>query len=131
MQDQAWDPHDPRRAAQAASARRRQAWRTYAVFGALLLASIVTAPLVGADGATHAGAYDFAYLRCIPNLVVMAPADENECRQMLFTATQCSGPAAVRYPRGSGPGVEIRKDLTRLPIGKAEPDAAQKADAAH
>ena len=76
--------------------------------------------LVGADGATHAGAYDFAYLRCIPNLVVMAPADENECRQMLFTATQCSGPAAVRYPRGSGPGVEIRKDLTRLPIGKAE-----------
>jgi 1-deoxy-D-xylulose-5-phosphate synthase len=78
------------------------------------------AGLVGADGATHAGAYDFAYLRCVPNMVVMAPSDENECRQMLFTASQCNGPAAVRYPRGAGPGVEARKDLTSLPLGKAE-----------
>ena len=76
--------------------------------------------LVGADGATHAGAYDFAYLRCIPNMVVMAPSDEDECRQMLFTATQCKGPSAVRYPRGAGPGVEVRKDLTALPLGKAK-----------
>ncbi|MGE0800910.1 MAG: 1-deoxy-D-xylulose-5-phosphate synthase [Lautropia sp.] len=76
--------------------------------------------LVGADGATHAGAYDFAYLRCIPNLTVMAPADENECRQMLVTATQCKGPAAVRYPRGSGPGVAIVKELAGVPFGKGE-----------
>jgi len=76
--------------------------------------------LVGADGATHAGAYDYAYLRCVPNLIVMAPSDEDECRQMLFTATQCSSPAAVRYPRGTGPGVEVRKDLVALPLGKAE-----------
>ena len=76
--------------------------------------------LVGADGATHAGAYDYAYLRCIPNMVVMAPSNEDECRQMLFTATQCNAPAAVRYPRGTGPGVEVRKDLAALPLGKAE-----------
>ena len=76
--------------------------------------------LVGADGATHAGVYDFAYLRCVPNMIVMAPADEDECRQMLFTATQCNHPAAVRYPRGTGSGVEVRKDLTSLPIGKGE-----------
>jgi 1-deoxy-D-xylulose-5-phosphate synthase len=76
--------------------------------------------LVGADGATHAGIYDFAYLRCVPNMVVMAPSDEDECRQMLFTASQCNSPAAVRYPRGAGPGVAVRKDLSRLPIGKAE-----------
>ena len=76
--------------------------------------------LVGADGATHAGVYDFAYLRCVPNMVVMAPSDEDECRQMLFTASQCKGPAAVRYPRGSGTGVEVRKDLSSLPLGKAE-----------
>jgi 1-deoxy-D-xylulose-5-phosphate synthase len=76
--------------------------------------------LVGADGATHAGVYDFAFLRCVPNMVVMAPSDEDECRQMLFTATQCGAPAAVRYPRGAGPGVEVRKDLTNLPLGKAE-----------
>jgi 1-deoxy-D-xylulose-5-phosphate synthase len=78
------------------------------------------AGLVGADGATHAGAYDLAFLRCVPNMVVMAPSDEDECRQMLFTACQCGAPAAVRYPRGAGPGVEVRKDLTSLPIGKAE-----------
>jgi 1-deoxy-D-xylulose-5-phosphate synthase len=78
------------------------------------------AGLVGADGATHAGAFDYAYLRCIPNLVVLAPSDENECRQMLYTAFRHPGPAAVRYPRGAGTGVEVRKDLTELPFGKAE-----------
>jgi len=76
--------------------------------------------LVGADGATHAGAYDLAFLRCIPNLVVMAPADENECRQMLTTAAGIDGPAAVRYPRGAGPGVAVVRSLETLPVGKAE-----------
>lgn len=65
--------------------------------------AIDRAGLVGADGATHAGAYDFAFLRCIPNMTVMAPSDENECRQMLYTALQQSNPTAVRYPRGAGP----------------------------
>jgi 1-deoxy-D-xylulose-5-phosphate synthase len=78
------------------------------------------AGLVGADGATHAGAYDHAYLRCIPNLVVLAPSDENECRQMLYTAFRHDGPSAVRYPRGAGVGVKVQKDLTELPFGKAE-----------
>jgi 1-deoxy-D-xylulose-5-phosphate synthase len=78
------------------------------------------AGLVGADGATHAGAYDYAYLRCIPNMVVLAPSDENECRQMLYTAFRHDGPSAVRYPRGSGVGVAVLKDLTELPFGKAE-----------
>jgi len=78
------------------------------------------AGVVGADGATHAGAYDYAYLRCVPNLVVMAPSDENECRQMLYTAFRHDGPAAVRYPRGAGIGVPVSKDLTALPIGRAE-----------
>jgi 1-deoxy-D-xylulose-5-phosphate synthase len=76
--------------------------------------------LVGADGATHHGAFDLSYLRCIPNLVVMAPADENECRAMLTTAVRHDGPAAVRYPRGSGMGVTIERDLVSLPIGKGE-----------
>jgi len=78
------------------------------------------AGLVGADGATHAGNYDLAYLRCIPNMVVMAPSDENECRQMLTTAYQYNGPAAVRYPRGAGIGATIAQELTTLPIGKGE-----------
>lgn len=78
------------------------------------------AGLVGADGATHAGNYDLAYLRCIPNMVVMAPADENECRQMLTTAYQYPGPAAVRYPRGAGIGAPIQTPLETLPIGRAE-----------
>ena len=78
------------------------------------------AGLVGADGATHAGNYDLAYLRCIPNMVVMAPSDENECRQMLTTAYQYPGPAAVRYPRGAGIGATIAQELTTLPIGKGE-----------
>ncbi|KRB88553.1 1-deoxy-D-xylulose-5-phosphate synthase [Noviherbaspirillum sp. Root189] len=78
------------------------------------------AGLVGADGATHAGNYDIAYLRCIPNMVVMAASDENECRQMLSTAYEYKGPAAVRYPRGSGIGAAIDKSLATLPLGKGE-----------
>jgi 1-deoxy-D-xylulose-5-phosphate synthase len=76
--------------------------------------------LVGGDGATHQGAFDLSYLRCIPNMVVMAPADENECRQMLYTATTLDGPAAVRYPRGQGPGVAQAREMTALAVGQAE-----------
>ncbi|MEQ1525331.1 MAG: 1-deoxy-D-xylulose-5-phosphate synthase [Gallionella sp.] len=76
--------------------------------------------LVGADGATHAGSFDLTYLRCVPNMTVMTPADENECRQMLFTAIQLNTPSAVRYPRGTGPGVVIEKTMHVLPIGKGE-----------
>jgi 1-deoxy-D-xylulose-5-phosphate synthase len=82
--------------------------------------AIDRAGLVGADGATHAGVFDLSFLRCIPNMLVMAPADENECRQMLTTAWQYDGPAAVRYPRGTGPGVPPAKTLETLPIGRAE-----------
>jgi 1-deoxy-D-xylulose-5-phosphate synthase len=74
--------------------------------------------LVGADGPTHHGAFDLSYLRCIPNMVVMAPSDENECRQMLTTGVKLNQPSAIRYPRGAGPGVAIDKALTTLPIGK-------------
>jgi 1-deoxy-D-xylulose-5-phosphate synthase len=76
--------------------------------------------LVGADGATHAGSFDLSYLRSIPNMTVMAPADENECRQMLSTAFHLDTPSAVRYPRGVGPGVEVQKSLHTLPVGKGE-----------
>ncbi|HEX4619258.1 MAG TPA: 1-deoxy-D-xylulose-5-phosphate synthase [Steroidobacteraceae bacterium] len=79
------------------------------------------AGLVGSDGATHQGSYDLSYLRCIPNTVVMAPADENECRQMLYTASTLGGPAIVRYPRGTGPGAAVDTELTALPVGKAQP----------
>jgi len=85
-----------------------------------VLFGIDRAGLVGADGPTHAGSFDLSYLRCLPNMVVMAPSDENECRQMLYTGFQIDGPVAVRYPRGSGPGVPIHKDLTALAIGKGE-----------
>jgi 1-deoxy-D-xylulose-5-phosphate synthase len=78
------------------------------------------AGLVGADGATHAGNYDLAYLRCIPNMVVMAASDENECRRMLTTGFHYPGPAAVRYPRGAGIGAAIEKALTSIEIGKGE-----------
>ena len=78
------------------------------------------AGLVGADGATHAGAYDIAFLRCIPNLSLLTPADENECRQALTTAFAQEGPSVVRYPRGSGAGVPLEKALTALPFGKGE-----------
>ncbi len=76
--------------------------------------------VVGPDGATHAGNLDLSYLRCVPNMVIMAPADENECRQMLSTGFGFKGPAAVRYPRGTGPGVQVSKTLDVLPIGKAQ-----------
>jgi 1-deoxy-D-xylulose-5-phosphate synthase len=78
------------------------------------------AGLVGGDGATHQGSFDLSFLRCIPNMVVMAPADENECRQMLYTAVQSGAPAAVRYPRGQGTGVQIEREMQALPIGKAQ-----------
>jgi 1-deoxy-D-xylulose-5-phosphate synthase len=78
------------------------------------------AGLVGSDGATHQGSYDLSYLRCIPNMVVMAPPDENECRQMLYTATTLSSPSAVRYPRGTGPGAAIIAEMTALPVGRAQ-----------
>jgi 1-deoxy-D-xylulose-5-phosphate synthase len=78
------------------------------------------AGLVGEDGPTHAGAYDYAFMRTVPNMVIMAPKDENECRQMLHTAYLYPGPAAVRYPRGNGLGVEIQQHMTELEIGRAE-----------
>ena len=76
--------------------------------------------LVGADGPTHHGAFDLSYLRCIPNMTVMAPADENECRQMLYTAFTLDTPTAVRYPRGTGVGVEVRREMRALPVGRGE-----------
>ena len=82
--------------------------------------AIDRAGVVGADGATHHGAFDLSYLQCIPNLVIMAPVDENECRQMLYTAHCHDGPSAVRYPRGSGMGVTPQAKMTAYPIGKAE-----------
>ncbi len=85
-----------------------------------VLFAIDRAGVVGPDGPTHAGSFDLTYLRCIPNMVVMAPADENECRQMLYTGFLLEQPAAVRYPRGNGPGAAIEPRMTALPIGKAE-----------
>ncbi|MFZ1851660.1 MAG: 1-deoxy-D-xylulose-5-phosphate synthase [Nitrosomonas sp.] len=82
--------------------------------------AIDRAGLVGADGPTHAGSFDLTYLRCIPNMTVMAPADENECRQMLYTAFMIDSPTAVRYPRGSGSGVPIQKEMQMLPVGRGE-----------
>src|SRR5204862_737035 len=76
--------------------------------------------VVGGDGATHNGSFDYTYLRCVPNFVIMAPADENECRQMLYTATRLDGPSAVRYPRGQGPGVAVEQQMTAPPLGKAQ-----------
>ncbi len=78
------------------------------------------AGLVGSDGATHQGSYDLSFLRCIPNTVIMAPADENECRQMLYTASTLNCPAVVRYPRGTGPGVPLAGAMSALPVGKAQ-----------
>jgi 1-deoxy-D-xylulose-5-phosphate synthase len=78
------------------------------------------AGLVGSDGATHQGSYDLTFMRCIPNMVIMAPADENECRQMLYTGTTLPCPSAVRYPRGSGPGTPIAAEMTALPVGRAQ-----------
>jgi 1-deoxy-D-xylulose-5-phosphate synthase len=76
--------------------------------------------LVGADGATHHGAFDLSYLRCVPGITIMTPADENECRQMLFTALSLDGPTAVRYPRGTGPGVEVMPAMKVLTVGRGE-----------
>ncbi|WP_064027230.1 1-deoxy-D-xylulose-5-phosphate synthase, partial [Methylomonas koyamae] len=85
-----------------------------------VLFALDRAGLVGPDGPTHAGAFDYSYLRCIPNMLVMAPADENECRQMLTTGFHYNGPASVRYPRGKGPGAAIDPRLTDLEIGQGE-----------
>ncbi|MEO8134029.1 MAG: 1-deoxy-D-xylulose-5-phosphate synthase [Betaproteobacteria bacterium] len=85
-----------------------------------VLFAIDRAGLVGADGPTHAGSFDLTYLRCLPNLVVMAPSDEDECRQMLYSGFCHSGPAAVRYPRGAGPGAVVNQEMTALPMGKGE-----------
>ncbi len=84
-----------------------------------VLFAIDRAGIVGPDGPTHAGAYDLSFLRCVPEMVIMAPSDENECRQMLYTGFLHNGPAAVRYPRGTGPGVAVEESLTALPIGRA------------
>jgi 1-deoxy-D-xylulose-5-phosphate synthase len=91
-----------------------------AIQGLPVVFAIDRGGLVGADGPTHHGAFDLSYLRCIPNLTVMAPSDENECRQMLYTAFRLGAPVAVRYPRGPGPGVAIDPQMRELPIGRGE-----------
>jgi len=85
-----------------------------------VLFAIDRAGLVGADGATHAGSFDLSFLRCLPNMLLMAASDENECRQMLYTGFLHNGPAAVRYPRGSGPGVATNPTMQALPVGRAD-----------
>ena len=85
-----------------------------------VLFAIDRAGLVGSDGPTHAGSFDLSFLRCIPNMLIMAPADENECRQMLYTGFRHPGPAAVRYPRGTGPRKAVESRMQAIPIGKAE-----------
>jgi len=85
-----------------------------------VLFAIDRAGVVGNDGPTHNGVYDLSFMRCLPGIVIMAPADENECRQMLYTGITIDGPSAVRYPRGTGPGVPVEAALTPLPIGRAE-----------
>lgn len=85
-----------------------------------VLFAIDRAGCVGADGPTHNGCYDISFMRCLPNIVIMTPADENECRQMLYTGIRLDGPASVRYPRGRGEGVKVEKELVALPVGKAE-----------
>jgi 1-deoxy-D-xylulose-5-phosphate synthase len=83
-----------------------------------VLFAIDRAGVVGPDGPTHAGSFDLSYLRCIPNMTIMAPSDENECRQMLYTGFLEDSPTAVRYPRGAGPGIEVTQEMRALPIGK-------------
>jgi 1-deoxy-D-xylulose-5-phosphate synthase len=85
-----------------------------------VLFAIDRAGLVGSDGPTHAGSFDLSFLRCIPNMLIMAPTDENECRQMLYTGYQHEGPAAVRYPRGRGIGAAVNSTMQALPVGKAD-----------
>ena len=84
-----------------------------------VLFAIDRAGLVGPDGPTHAGSFDLSFMRCIPNMVIMAPADENECRQMLYTGFKHEGPAAVRYPRGKGPGTKIQQEMSSIPLGQS------------
>jgi len=85
-----------------------------------VLFAIDRAGVVGPDGATHAGSFDLSYLRCIPNMTIMAPSNENECRQMLSTGFKLNSPSAIRYPRGTGPGTLVESELTSLPVGKGE-----------
>jgi 1-deoxy-D-xylulose-5-phosphate synthase len=85
-----------------------------------VLFALDRAGFVGEDGPTHFGNFDHAYMRCLPHLTLMAPADENECRQMLYTGLQLDGPAAVRYPKGPGPGASIEQEMTPLEVGRAE-----------
>jgi 1-deoxy-D-xylulose-5-phosphate synthase len=91
-----------------------------AVQGLPVVFAIDRGGLVGADGPTHHGAFDLSYLRCIPNLAVMAPSDENECRQLLYTAFRLGAPVAVRYPRGTGTGAAMDPHMRELPIGRGE-----------
>ena len=84
-----------------------------------VLFAVDRAGVVGADGPTHNGSYDVSFIRCLPNIVIMAPSDENECRQMLHTGFKLDKPAVVRYPRGVGPGVEIEKEMSLIPIGES------------
>jgi 1-deoxy-D-xylulose-5-phosphate synthase len=84
-----------------------------------VLFAVDRAGLVGPDGPTHAGSFDLSFMRCIPNMVIMAPSDENECRQMLYTGFRHPGPAAVRYPRDTGPGVECQQEMRAIPIGQS------------
>jgi len=86
-----------------------------------VLFAVDRAGLVGPDGPTHAGSFDLSFMRCIPNMVIMAPADENECRQMLYTGFRHEGPAAVRYPRDRGPGAAVEQQMQAIPIGKSRP----------
>ena len=83
-----------------------------------VLFAIDRAGIVGADGETHQGAFDLSFMRCIPNMIIMAPSDTNECRQMLYTGYNCDQPAAVRYPRGSAGDVEVAEQMTNFEIGK-------------
>ncbi len=85
-----------------------------------VLFAIDRAGVVGPDGPTHAGSFDYSFMRCLPNMVIMAPADENECRQMLYTGMQIDGPSSVRYPRGNGPGVDVDETMSAMPIGRGE-----------
>ena len=84
-----------------------------------VLFAVDRAGVVGADGPTHNGSYDVSFIRCLPNIVIMAPSDENECRQMLNTGFRLDKPAVVRYPRGVGPGADIKKEMTVIPIGES------------
>ena len=85
-----------------------------------VLFAIDRAGVVGSDGPTHNGSYDLTFMRCLPDMVIMTPSDENECRQMLYTGFKLDQPAAVRYPRGGGPGVQICQEMQAIPVGKAE-----------